>query len=48
MENKSQPIKVNEVNLGDDTITASLFTGVIGSGNTTYQPLTMALLLLIP
>jgi hypothetical protein len=41
MESISQPIEVNEVDLGDDTITASLFTGVVGSGNTSYQPLTM-------
>ncbi len=35
MENISQPIEVNEVDLGDDTITASLSTRVGGSGNTT-------------
>jgi hypothetical protein len=28
MENRSQPIEVNEVDLGDDTITPSLSTGV--------------------
>jgi hypothetical protein len=37
MENISQPMEVNEVDLRDDTITPSLSTGLGGSGNTPYH-----------
>jgi hypothetical protein len=41
MENISQPMEVNEVDLGDDTIIPPLSIRVGGSGNTPNLPLTM-------
>jgi hypothetical protein len=47
MEDRSQPMEVNEVvlgnevDLGDDTTTHSITTGVSGSGNAPDQPVTV-------
>jgi hypothetical protein len=41
MENRTQPMEVNEVELGDDTITPSIAFGVGGSENAPDQPLTI-------